>query len=135
MTPSSAEIDSASDTGSFDVTFQTSLDLDGLIAEGFGLSQPSVTAETGQQDNPNDPSSAGIKRDISVNHASRVTVSTALDTDDFDLFVVHDAKGDGAFTNSEIVASSTTGTSNEFVELVRSPDGNDQVWVQGWARN
>jgi hypothetical protein len=60
-------------------------------------------------------------------------VSTALGTDDLDLFVVYDANDDGTFTNSEIVGSSTTGSSNEFVELVRPGDGAYQIWVLGWS--
>ena len=31
------------------------------------------------------------------------------------------------------IAASTTGTSNEFVELVAPADGDYQVWVQGWS--
>jgi hypothetical protein len=61
-----------------------------------------------------------------------LSVSTTLDQD-VDLFVVHDANGDGAFTNAEIVASSTTATGNEAVELIRPADGNYQIWVQGWS--
>jgi hypothetical protein len=103
------------------------------VAEAFGLSQPSITDEVGQQDDPNDPSSASIKKDITLEHASRLSVRTELNTDDFDLFVVFDANNDGTFTNAEIVASSAGGTANEFVELVAPPDGDYQIWVQGWS--
>lgn len=133
VAPSAVVLDTSSGTGSFDVTFESSLDLDGLAAEAFGLSQPSVTNELGQQDDPNDPSSASIKKDVAINHASRLSVATHLDTDDFDLFVVYDANNDGTFTNAEIVASSAGGTANEAVELIAPPDGNYQVWVQGWS--
>jgi len=133
VAPSSVDIDTTLDTGSFDVTFESSVDLDGLTAEAFGLSQPSVTDEVGQQDDPNDPSSASIKKDVTIDHASRLTVTTTLASDDFDLFVVYDANNDGNFTNAEIVGASTTGASNEFVELVAPPDGDYQVWVQGWS--
>jgi hypothetical protein len=133
VAPSAVDIDTAANAGSFDVTFESGLDLDGLQAEAFGLSQPSVTTETAQQDDPNDPSSASVKKSITLSHASRLTVTTALDSDDLDLFVVRDQNGDGTFANSEIVASSATGTSNESVELVGPADGNYQVWVQGWA--
>jgi hypothetical protein len=133
VSPSEVVIDTADDTGSFDVTLTSSIDLDGLAAEAFGLSQPMVTTETASQDDPNDPSTASVKKDVAISHASRLTVATALDSDDLDLYVVYDANDDGAFTNDEIVASSATGTSNEFVELIRPDDGNYQVWVQGWA--
>lgn len=133
VAPSAVDIDTATDVDSFQVTFTSSVDLDGLAAEAFGLSQPSSTLEPGQQDDPNDPSSASIKKDITLTHASRLTVATTLGTDDFDLFVVYDADDNGVFTNAEIVASSATGTSNESVELIAPPDGDYQVWVQGWS--
>jgi hypothetical protein len=60
-------------------------------------------------------------------------VRTELNTDDFDLFVVYDANDDGTFTNAEIVGSSAGGSANEFVELVAPPDGDYQIWVQGWS--
>ena len=74
----------------------------------FGLSQPSVTTETVVQDDPNDPSSATVKKSLSLSHAARLTID--LDTpadDDVDLFLVHDSNGDGAFTNGEIIGAST----------------------------
>lgn len=133
VTPSAVDVETPSDTGSFQVAFESGVDLDGLEAEAFGLSQPQVTTETASQDDPRDPSSAGVKKDLAIAHASRLTVSTALDSDDLDLFVVHDQDANGVFETSEIVASSATGSSNERVELVLPPDGNYQVWVQGWS--
>jgi hypothetical protein len=133
VAPSEVELTTAADSGSFDVTFNSGVDLEGLSVEAFGLSQPIVTTETAQQDDPDDPSSASVKRDITVSHASRLVVTTALDTDDIDLFVVFDANGDGTFAADEIVGSSTTPTANERVELVAPPDGNYQIWAQGWS--
>ncbi|HKA83814.1 MAG TPA: S8 family serine peptidase [Acidimicrobiales bacterium] len=133
VTPSPAEVSTAADTGSFDVTFESGLDLDGLTAEAFGLSQPAVTTETAQQDNPDDATTASIKRNVTLDHASRLTVTTALANNDIDLFVVFDANGDGAFTPNEVVGSSTTPTGDESVELVAPPDGNYQVWVHGFG--
>jgi hypothetical protein len=133
VAPTHVNVATAANTGSFDVTFQSSLDLDGISADAFGLSQPVESTEPGKQDNPDDPSTASIKKNVTLDHASRLSVTTALDTDDFDLFVVRDANGDGQFTNSEIVASSTTGTANEHVDLIAPKDGNYQIWVQGWS--
>jgi hypothetical protein len=132
VTPSSVAQTTATDTGAFDVTFKATVDLDGLKAEGFGLSQPSVTNETVQQDDPDDPSSASLKKDLTLDHASRLRVATVLDQD-IDLFVVFDANGDGQFTTDEVVASSATGTGDESVDLIRPSDGNYQIWVQGFA--
>ena len=131
--PAEVTIDSATDAGTFEITFNSTVDLDGLTAEGFGLSQPDLFPHTAQQDDPNDPSSASVKLDVTIEHASTAHFSTDLETDDIDLFVVYDANGDGQFTNDEIVAASATGTSQESIELVRPADGDYQVWVQGWA--
>lgn len=132
VNPTAVEDTTTDGTGSFEVTFKATVDLEGLEAEAFGLSRPTVENPTVQQDDPNDPSSASVKRNVTLDHASRLTVETELDQD-IDLFVVYDANGDGSFTNGEIVAASATGTGNEFVELTTPPDGNYQVWLQGWS--
>jgi hypothetical protein len=113
------------------VTFRSSVDLDGLAADAFGLSQPQVTTETAAQDDPDDPATASIKKPLTLAHASRLNVTTAYPSNDVDLFVVYDAN-DGQFTADEIVAASTSGTANESVNLVRPPDGNYQIWVHGF---
>ena len=133
VSPSSVAATAGGDTGGFDVKFESSVALDGLKATAFGLSQPSMTTETAHQDNPDDPATASVKKNITLNHASRLSVTTALDTNDLDLFVVRDANNDGTFSSSEIVASSTSGTANESVDLINPPDGNYQIWVHGFG--
>jgi hypothetical protein len=132
VNPSSVQQTTTTGSGSFDVTFKAGLDLPGLVAEGFGLSQPSTTTETARQDNPDDPSSASVKRSFTVSHASRAVITSAL-SQDLDMFVVYDADKDGSFESNEIVASSAGATGDERVELVRPPDGNYQVWMLGFA--
>jgi hypothetical protein len=132
VNPSSVTQSTAADTGSFDVTFKATVDLDGLAAEAFGLSQPTVTQEPVKQDDPDDPSTASVKRNLTVAHASRLSVRTLLDNNDIDLFLLRDANNDGQFTAGEIVASSTSSTGNEAVNVVRPPDGNYQIWVHGF---
>jgi hypothetical protein len=133
VTPSSVKQTANANSGAFDVTFRSSVDLDGLAAEAFGLSQPSVTTETAHQDNPDDPSTASVKKSLTINHASRLTVSTELAGNDVDLFLLYDANHDGAFTTNEIVASSATSSGDEELSLTRPPDGNYQVWVHGFG--
>jgi hypothetical protein len=133
VTPSAVDTTTTADSGAFDVTFKASVDLDGLKAEAFGLSQPSTTQEPVKQDNPDDPSTAGNKKNLTLAHASRLEVQTTFPTEDVDLFVVYDANNDGNFTASEIVASSAGGTANEAVELIRPADGNYQIWLHGFA--
>jgi subtilase family protein len=133
VTPANVNVATGSDTGSFDVTFEATVPLAGLTAEAFGLSQPTTENVQVKQDDPDDPSSASVKRNFTVSHASRLAVKFDMSTDDVDLFVVHDANNDGQFTNSEIVGASTTATAHEHVELIRPADGNYQIWAQGWS--
>jgi hypothetical protein len=134
VSPAAVAIESTADTGSFNVTFTSSVDLAGLTAEAFGLSQPQSFTEPTQQDDPNDPSSASIKKDVTINHASSATFSLEVGSQDVDMFVVYDANNDGTFATSEIVASSTGGSGqDEFIQLIRPADGNYQVWAQGWS--
>jgi hypothetical protein len=123
----------AADSGSFTVTFESSIGLAGLRAEGFGLSRPVTTTETARQDDPDDPSSASVKRTFSIQHASRAVFESDLATDDLDMFVVYDANHDGTFAPGEIVASSAGATGEERVEIVRPADGDYQVWMLGFA--
>ena len=133
LDPASIDIDTATDSGSFEIDFTATVDIDGLEADAFGLSQPQTFVEPTQQDDPNDPSSASIKHDLTIAHASTATFTLEVGSEDVDMFIVYDANSDGIFTNGEIVASSTgpSGT-DEFIELVRPPDGDYQVWAQGW---
>ena len=133
LTPDRVDVQATGDSGSFDVTFQAGLDLPGLAAEGFGLSQPSVSTQTARQDDPNDPASASVKVPFTIDHAGHATISAALPSEDIDLFVVRDANGDGNFTADEIVAASATASGSESVTMVRPPDGNYQVWVHGFS--
>ncbi len=133
VAPSSVVQAATGNTGGFDVTFDSSVALDGLKAAAYGLSQPSTTSEVAHQDDPNDPATASVKKNITLSHASRLSVSTALDSNDLDLYVLRDANNDGVFSPSEIVASSAGGTANEAVDLVNPPDGNYQIWVHGFS--
>jgi hypothetical protein len=69
LSPDHVDLQAAGDTGEFDVTFTAGLDLPGLAADAFGLSQPSVTTPTAKQDDPNDPSTASVKVPFTISHA------------------------------------------------------------------
>ena len=77
-----------------------------------------MTTETGKQDDPNDPSTASVKKPFTLSHAGRVTISTDLAANDIDLYIVYDANNDGTFALSEIVGASAGGTGIESVTLV-----------------
>ncbi|HEY52576.1 MAG TPA: S8 family serine peptidase [Caldilineae bacterium] len=51
---------------------------------------------------------------------------------DADLYLYHDANGDGEFTPDELIDSSTSGSSDEEVQAVM-PAGDYLVQVQAWA--
>jgi hypothetical protein len=134
VAPTAVEQTTATDSGSFDVTFTTGVDLPGLSAEAFGLSQPQHLSETVHQDNPNDFTTASTKVDFTVSHASRATIDLPdVGSNDVDLFVLYDANHDGTFAPSEVIAASTGGAGDaEHVELVRPADGNYQIWLHGF---
>jgi hypothetical protein len=133
LDPASVELLDAADTGSFSIDFTSGVDLSGIDADAFGLSQPIVLDRVTQQDDPNDPSTATVKEDVTISHASTARFTVDVGTDDVDLYIVFDADSSGTFTNDEIVAASTgPAGSDEFVELVNPEDGDYQVWAQGW---
>lgn len=133
VNPASVSISSPTDSGAFDVTFKAGVALTGLAADAFGLSQPTTTTETAHQDDPNDPSTASVKKSFSLAHAARATISVNLPANDIDLYIIRDANNDGTFDPSEIVGSSAGGTGVESVTLVNPLDGNYQAWVHGFA--
>jgi hypothetical protein len=84
LTPDQVDVQATGDSTSFDVTSRAGLDLPGVAADAFGLSQPSVTTQTARHDDPNDPSTASVKVPFTIGHAGHVTISTSL-PDDVDL--------------------------------------------------
>ena len=133
--PSSIDVTTPGDTGGFDVTFDASLDLAGLEAEAFGLSQPQVTTETAHQDDPNDVASASVKKSFTLDHAARATITTAL-SDDLDLYIVYDAEQrrhvhDRPRSSPRRPAGPATSAS----PWSTPGDGNYQAWVHGLRRD
>jgi hypothetical protein len=118
------------------VMVRTSIPLDGMVAEGFGLGRPETfpDQEVGQDD-PNDPSTASYTRQVSVEHGALLEVSTGNSTgNDLDLYLLYDANGDGAFNwDTEVLGSSTTPTDEEFVSVTFPEDGEYLIAVHGWS--
>ena len=93
--PSRVDADDGHRTGSFDVTFKSSVDLPGFAAEAFGLSQPrTVTRRSTRTTRTTRPRRASRRTSRST-HASRATFTLDVGTDDVDLFIVYDANNDG----------------------------------------
>lgn len=135
VNPTSVTSDAADDgTGSFDVTVKSSLDLTGLQADAFGLSQPQSSIVHASQDDPSeaDPSTASAKVTGIVigDHASRATFTLpdVAPAEDIDLFVALDTP-----TGPQIVGSSTgPAGANESVTLIQPQAGTYEVWVYGF---
>ncbi len=91
-----------------------------------------------EQDDPEDPTSAGHKQALRLDEAAG---SLSIDLtgeaeDDLDLFLLRDQNGDGRFDlETEEVGRSTTPTALESIHLggvEPVPAGDYQIWVQGW---
>lgn len=118
------------------LTVLSSIPLSGLSVEGFGLSKPVVEEGVAiQQDNPNDPSTASVTRELTLENAGLLQIdAVGAETDDIDLYVLRDINEDGEFDfESEQVASSTTPGAEEHVSIQLPEDGDYLVAVHGWS--
>ena len=108
------------------VTISTGIDLDGLAADGFGLSAPVTTRETVLQDDPEDPSTASFSTNVDIAHGALLEITTAnsADQSDIDLYVYG--------PDGELVATSLTPTDEERVEIRFPVDGTYRIDVHGW---
>ena len=113
-----------SDSATLDVISE--IDLEGIVAEGFGLGSPVTTVETVWQDDPDDPSTASFVTTVNVAHGCLLEVSTANSAhgSDIDLYLF-DPDGDP-------VGQSTTPTDQEHVSVLFPADGTYTVAVHGW---
>lgn len=124
-------------TACADLQITPQLDLGAPRMAGYGLA-PRPLTEKGlviQQDDPQRPDSASFTRTLEV---SLPTAQLGLsidgrEGDDLDLFLRQDVDGDGAFSERETVASSTSATAHETVSL-RQPiaPGRYLVMVHGY---
>jgi hypothetical protein len=123
-------------TYSAEETIVTTMPLDGLVVEGFGLGKiETLTDEPISQDDPNDPFTASYTRQVHLDHAGLLDVSVDVqDQDDLDLYVVYDFNGDGEFTADEVVGASTgSAGTDEQVRISLPADGDYLILVHGWA--
>ena len=117
-------------------TFASTLALDDVVVDGFGVSKPMVWVdEPILQDDPNDFSASSFTETFTVDHGGLIDLMLdGQDSDDLDMFLGYDFDGDGTVDpNSELVAQSTTSTGDERITVSLPPDGLYQVWVHGWA--
>lgn len=114
----------------------TSLPLDGLWAEAYGLGKPETFPDQiVEQDDPDLPESASYTRVVNIRHGALLEVSTGNSSgNDLDLYLLFDQNGDGTFNwDSEVIGSSTTPTDVESVSVRFPEDGDYMIAVHGWS--
>ncbi len=119
---------------------QAALEVTDLTLGASGLTKATLTNQTIMSDTDNgsafdDLTDGVFYMSITVPADSKrlvaeITESTAPD---MDLYVTHDANGDGMPSEDEVVDSSTTGSSAEYVNIADPMTGTYHVLVQTWA--
>ena len=124
--PGTIEVTKSTDN-SAEVAITTELAFDGIVVNGAGLSQPTTTRETAQQDDPNDPTSASVVTTVEITNGALLEVTTGnlATTADIDLFVYG--------PDDQLVGASTTPTGDEEVSITAPEDGTYTIAVLGWS--
>jgi hypothetical protein len=127
VAPRPISITTETDSGSVQVSVQSSLAFEDLAAEGWGLGAPEAfTDQVVNQDDPNDPTTASYTRTVTINHAALLDVSTGNSSgNDIDLYV-YDPDGN-------LAGASTTPTADEQVSVQFPQDGEWTIAVHGWS--
>jgi len=135
VTPYPVSITTSTSTGTQVISAVSSLDLAGLTAMGYGMSQPEhLTGETIYQDNPADPMTASWTKEYTLTNAGMLDVYVHVGTNDLDLYLLYDANNNGIPESNEIIAQSTNSAGiDDFVKMLLPPDGKYWVFVHGWA--
>jgi len=120
-------IDAPPATSPTNVTLSTEIPLNGLVADGFGLSQPATTREAVSQDDPGDPSTASFSTTIDISHGALLDISTANsdNASDIDLYVYG--------PDGTLVGASFSPTDEELVSILFPTDGTYRIDVHGFA--
>ncbi len=127
VNPSPMDLDAPTDTVEATITITPSVNLDDLVAEGFGLGLPHEYKDLPiQQDDPNDPSTASYTQTVTIDHAASLRVDIqGQSSDDLDLYLVD--------PNGMVVASSTSPTAEEHVSVKFPKNGKWTIMVHGWS--
>ena len=103
--------------------------------EANGWSQPiRLENQTAYQDDSGDKMTASWWHNLSLEDASEISVSMdAYHAADLDLYLFHDADGDGNFSAGEESRRSLSSTSSESVSITDPEDGLYGIAVHGWS--
>jgi hypothetical protein len=125
--PSQLDVDAPADTVEATIQVSASVNLEDLVAEGFGLGLPEEFTDLPvTQDDPNDPSTASYTQTVTIQHGASLTVDIqGQSDDDLDLYLYN--------PNGQLMASSTTSTAVEHVSVKFPMDGDWTIAVHGWS--
>ncbi len=117
------------------VTLESTLELDGLQGQAFGLALPQVfPAQPAVQDNPADPSTASTTHEFTVIQGGKIEAVLSSAAPDLDLYLLYDKNDDGVFDwNTEIAAFSVGAGANESLRLLLPTEGKYLLAVHGAA--
>jgi len=135
VSPYPISITTGTSTGTQLVSVVSTLNLDGLAAMAFGVSQPEhLTGQTVYQDNPDDPMTASWTKEYMLTNAGVLDVYVYVGVNDLDLYILYDEDNDGVPEPNEIIASSINPAGiDDFVKILSPPDGRYWIFVHGWA--
>jgi len=135
VTPIPVSITTSTITGTQVMSAVSSLDLAGITAMAYGMSQPQhLTGQTIYQDNPADFMTASWKQMYMLSNAGSFEVNLYVGSNDLDLYILYDANNDGIPQSGELIASSTAPAGvDEYIKILLPTDGRYWVFVHGWA--
>ncbi len=127
VNPNPLDVPAPTDVVTTTIQVSASVAMDDLVAEGFGLGLPQeYTGLPIKQDDPNDPTTASYTQTVTIDHAASLSVDIyGQASDDLDLFLVN--------PYGQIVAASTTPTSEEHVTVKFPMNGDWTILVHGWS--
>jgi subtilisin family serine protease len=135
VTPYPVSITTSTSTGTQAMSAVSSLDLAGITAMAYGMSQPEhFTGQTIYQDNPADPMTASWTKEYMLTNAGLFEVNLHVGANDLDLYILYDMNNDGVPESNEVIAQSTASAGiDEYLKMLLPPDGRYWVFVHGWA--
>jgi len=135
VTPYPVSITTSTSTGTQAMSTVSSLDLAGVTAMAFGMSQPQhLTGQTIYQDNPANFMTASWTRQYMLSNAGSFEVNLYVGSNDLDLYILYDQNNDGIPQSNEVIASSTAPAGvDEYIKLLLPTNGRYWVFVHGWA--
>jgi len=135
VSPYPVSIFASTSTGTQLMSVVSTLDLSGLTAMGFGMSQPEqLTNQVIYQDNPANFMTSSWTKQYMMTNAGLFEVNLHVGSNDLDLYILYDKNNDGTPQSTEVIAQSTASAGiDEYIKITLPPDGRYWVFVHGWA--